>query len=152
MKNQKNKKRNIVKGFTLIELLIVIAIIGILAGVILVSTNSAVEKSKKASATATASSVIPELVSCQDDGGEASVLPVAAGFICCTDFNCTAAMEGHDNEKWPDIATGTGWSYDDSATPGSVVDGDYQYMITKTVGGVTTNITCGMVTNACVEN
>src|SRR3989344_2958488 len=73
------------KGFTLIELLIVIAIIGILASITLVSLNSARNRANRASALASAASIMPELVTCADDGGFGmdAGAPVITGPICC---------------------------------------------------------------------
>lgn len=74
-------------GFTLIELLIVIAIIGVLAGVILLSTSQVRDKAQASDATQTMKSLMPHMVNCFFTGRTVNSVtaPVVGAAVCGSD-------------------------------------------------------------------
>jgi prepilin-type N-terminal cleavage/methylation domain-containing protein len=128
------------KGFTLIELLVVVAIIAILAGIVLVSLNSARTRSEKASLQSTMASVMPVLSMCVNDGGTIqTATPTVAGNDICggtvTDIT----------EDWPVLPTdlsGKGYNYalDNDTTPTALVG---------TMPNTTDTIRCSISTGSC---
>ena len=145
------------RGFTLIELLIVIAIIGILASIVLVSLQGVRNRARRASALSSASSVMGELTTCADEGGEAiwGDVPTSGMPVCCNGdgsdaSNCSDFFSGHD-ATWPDIAK-TGWIY--SPSRGSLNGGDggdggdYQFTLSNPTTGES-NIVCDFSDKSC---
>ncbi|EKE25534.1 MAG: hypothetical protein ACD_5C00127G0004 [uncultured bacterium] len=117
-KASKNKKFHVRKAFTLIELLIVIAIIGTLASIVLVSTNSSRDKAKMAKALMSMRSLSTMANACTISSGTLN-LPVSNG-------NPGTTVCNNAPETLPDIAN-TSFTYCAQGCGGwySGTDGSY---------------------------
>lgn len=104
--NQKDFILISLKGFTLIELLLVIAIIGILSSIILISLRSSTNKANRSSAMATASALSGEFNICIGDSSDIQIptnTKSGGGVIC---------LVGSSTIEWPSLVNTGGYCYD----------------------------------------
>lgn len=117
------KKKNR-KGFTLIELLLVIAIIGILAGAILVSISGQREKARRGSALETARTVVPYLTECymRNASINAPTNTSTGGNTFCSGAGANLVWPSLASSgcTWPAAAIGVGVSFVISCPGGNI--------------------------------
>ena len=98
-------KKDARRGFTLVELLVAIAIIGILAGAVLISVSAMRDKARASAALQVASSVLPAAMECNMKG-----LPISNNFPTESNSGGGNICDG-SGVAWPtlDTSSTSGW-------------------------------------------
>jgi len=129
------KKFTHIPGFTLIELLIVVAILGILAAIVIISLNSARQSSKNAAALSIMKSVNTFALKCGSEGYD--IAAPAAGVANPGNAICPA---GGYADTYPDL-TKTGYVW--HAVPIFLTTSTGSYAFTAHSTNATARIVCG---------
>lgn len=102
-------KRMKSEGFTLIELLVVIAIIGILSSVVLVSLNTARNKSKDSAVKTALAQIRSVAEMCYDDEGDYDECVITDNVVNIKTNNGNAALTGDLNVAQTQINNATAY-------------------------------------------
>jgi prepilin-type N-terminal cleavage/methylation domain-containing protein len=146
--------KKIQKGFTLIELLIVIAIIGILAGVILVSTNSARQKAQMSNVLQSVKSASSYMVGCLIENDLFAVHPSGANQPVCHSTDAGDDPAPGFVVVWPAFPAGSTCAYN-TAVANSITrtnagaDGAATNWLQITTGCTGGNVRCNLLTAQC---
>ena len=120
------------KAFTLIEILVVIAIVGVLSAVVLVSMSSYGKKARASRVMAQASTVVPSIVRCWGNGGE--VLSPSSVYIC---------EKGSGYGSWPTLPSA--YSFNNISNVSGVKKTSWYF----TADGESQTICCNSAMNSC---
>lgn len=133
-------------GFSLIELMLVVAVIGILAGIVMVPLRGQRERAEDIKILADLSATIQPILVCFSDGNNV-YFPSASGTEnICRDGTNNAELSAYG--QWPDMDSE--YQYDDSATfKGKVVGSEEDWSFW--IAGNDYNICCNKRNKQCAK-